>query len=321
MSCRPRPIVLVLLLALAGCQPATEPAPTSLAGDALLALRARYGAPTQVFSYNPQRVDVFRTASGGALATGSQAFLDITTGSPAPGPLRLEVREVLTKADMVLSGVPSMGQGEVYESGGHYLVQASTADHRYLLLSPRVKLGLAVPTPPQLTGVYNLGVYCPAQFGSLPLGWQPSPDTASSVRPSAALFAGDPVYLRGLIAKGLYDTNSGWLSFARPFTRAYVPTSVRVHTDQPAAAAGNAAVYLVFSDYNAVAQLAPVSGGDFALPNMPGGAAVTVFALYGTGGKLYFGQRADTIRTGRVLAVALTEHSAAEVAALAHLLP
>lgn len=301
---------------LAGCRPAAEPQPgPAPAGDALGALHTQYGVAAQEFTYNPQRVDVFRTASGGALATGSQAFLSIGSGSPVPGPLRLEVREVLTRADMVLSGRPSMGRGEVLESGGQYLVQASTADHQLLRLSPRVKLGLATPLPARLSSHYATGLYAPDFAGNLHFAWVPNTDTASSVRPSQPLYTGDPVYFRCLIAKGLYDSNNGWLSFAQPIYTGYPPASVRVRTGQPKADAATAAVYLVFHDYNAVAEL-PASGqGNFELANVPGGAAVTVLALYTEAGRLYLGQHEDTVRTGRPFDVTLAERSLADAVA------
>lgn len=307
---------------LAGCARTDEPRPgTVLAGDALEALRAQYGAPRQVFSYNPKTIEVFRTAGGGGLATGSQAFLELAGNTPAPGPLRLEVREVLTKADMVLSGLPTMAGSQVLESGGHYFVQATDADRRTLRLSTHVKLGLATPGPPQLVGLYGMAVYQPGSPANANFSWVPSADTASSVSLSVPLYPGDEQYFRGLIGKGLYDSNYGWISYARPFYSGYGQTSVLVVTDQPAATAANSAVYLVFQDYNAVAQLAATGNGQFALDNVPARTVVTAFALYAAGGRLYFGQQTDTVRAGRPFLVKLTERSTADVAAAAHRLP
>lgn len=302
--------------ALAGCLGQESPAPTSTEnGDALAAFYARYGAAHQVFTYDPQRIDLFRTAGGGALATGSQAFLDIASGNPVPGPLRLEVREVLSRADMLLSGLPSMSQGRVLESGGHYLVQATTADHQLLRLSPRVKLGLATPLPAHLSFFADLRLYALAPGGVAGDDWVPATDTASSVQPSRPLLAGDPIYLRCLIAKGLYDSTNGWLSFGRPLDTGYPATTARVRTDRPTATAGNSSAYLVFHDYNAVARLPASGAGEFELANLPGNAAVTIFVLHTAGGQLYLGQREDTIRAGRVFTVTLAPSSAASVAA------
>lgn len=315
---RPWPIFVAGALAatLASCLPTAEPQPSpSMAGGALAALHAQYGVAAQVFSYNPQRVDIFRTASGGVLATGFQAFLSIADNSPVPGPLRLEVREVLTRADMLLSGRPSMGRGEVLESGGQFLVQARTADNQLLRLSPRVKLGMATPLPPGLSAYFPTLLYAPDYPGNVAFNWVPATDTASSVQASQPLTASDPVYYRCLIAKGLYDSNNGWLSFAHHIYTGYPTASIQVRTDQPGADAGNSAVYLVFHDYNAVAQLMPSGQGNFELTNVPGATAVTVVALYAAAGKLYLGQREDTVRAGRTFDVSLTERSPASVAA------
>lgn len=310
-------------VALAGCSRAgDDPRPGSvLAGDALEALRAQYGAPHQVFTYHPQTIEVFRTAGGGALATGSQAFLELAGNTPAAGPLRLEVREVLTKADMVLSGLPTMAGPQVLESGGHYFVQATDADHRTLRLSPRVKLGLATPGPPQLATLYGMALYRAGSAASTNFNWVPNTDSASGVTLSTPLYSGDPPYFRSLIGKGLYDGNYGWLSYARPFYSGFGQTSVLVVTDQVAATAANSAVYLVFRDYNAVAQLTATGDGRFALDNIPVRTVVTAFALYAAQGRLYFGQQTDTVRAGRPFLVKLTERSAADVAAAAHRLP
>ena len=90
-----------------------------------------------------------------------------------------------------------------------------------------------------------------------------------------------------------------------------------MRTDQPSADASNSAIYLVFRDYNAVAQLSATGAGAFELANVPNDLAVTVFALHSAAGKLYLGQREDTVRAGRVFTVALTERSLADVAAQA----
>lgn len=296
------------------------PASTRLAGSLLDALHAQYGAPTQVFNYSPQRVDVFRTAGGGALAVGSNAFLDVT-GSPVATPLRLELREIVTKADMVLSGTTSMVGNEVYESAGQYYVQASPDDHRPLLLSPRVKLGLAAPGPPQLFTLLGLGLFQAPAPGPPPAAWQPAADTASSVRPGTVLAATNPLYLRCLIAKGLYDRGNGWVCFARGIYNGYPKTTVRVATGQPAADAGNAAVYLVFHAYNAVAQLVPNGLGEFTQANIPTNTPVTVFALYSADGQLYLGQRQDTVRAGQVFTLNLAPRSLVEIAAEARRIP
>lgn len=306
-----------LAAGLVSCLPTTEPQPrTSVAGSALDALRAQYGAPTQVFTYNSARVDVFRTASGGTLATGSNAFLSIGTGSLVPGLLSLRVREVLSKADMVLSGLPSMGsQGEALESGGQFLVQASTADNQLLRLSPRVKLGLATPVPAGLASRFGTLLYAPDYPGNLHFRWAPTLDTASSVQASQPLVTGDPLYFRSLIASPLYNSNNGWLSIARPLFTGYPGATVRVHLSPPDADAANAAVYLVFRDYNAVVQLAATGQGNFELANVPGQAAITVVALYAAASKLYLGQHADTVRAGQLFQVPLAERSVADVAA------
>ena len=322
ISIRTALILGLLAAGLAACSHTSEPRPGSvLTGDALEALHAQYGAPSQLFTYQPQTIQVFRTAGGGALATGYQAFQELAGNTTVHSPLRLEVREVLTKADMVLSGLPTMVGNQVLESGGHYFVQATDADHRLLRLSTRLKLGLATPGPPQLDTPYGMGLYQPGSAASNGFGWVPNADSASSVMLTPQAYADDPPYFRCLIAKGLYDSNYGWVSYARPFDSGFGRTSVTVVTDQPAATAANSAVYLLFRSYNAVAQLTATGQGRFAQDNIPARTVVTALALYTAGGRLYFGQQTDTVRAGRPFLVKLTERRPAEVAAEVRRLP
>ena len=304
---------------LAACRHLDDPrASTVLAGDALAALRAQYGVARQEFNYNPQKVETYRTAGGGSLAVGSQAFRELAGNAPAFSPLRMEVREVLTKADMVLSGVPTPAGPQVLESGGQYFVRVTNADRQQFLLSPRVKLGLSTPGPSQDL-LYGMALYRADSPAGTDFGWVPSADTASSVEVSRPLYAGAPQFFRCLIAKPLYDNNYGWISYARPIYSGYAQTSVRVLTNQPAAS--SAAVYLVFKDYNAVAPVLASGAGVFGQDNIPTRTVATAIALCSVGGRLYYGQQTDTVRVGQVFNLQLTPRSLAEVAAEVRRLP
>ncbi len=321
-----RRFVLLPLLALAGClsPEAPAPAPPAVAGDTLAALRTAYGVQPQYFNCDPRLVSTYRTPGGSFLSIGYQAFLSAGTAVPAPGPVRLEWREVFGKADMVLSGIPSMAGGEVMEAGGAFFLQAAV-DRRPLLLSARVRLGLATRPPAQLADHYGMGLYYPRT--SSPANrfpWEASTDTASSVRVPPSL-PGDPANFVCLLGQGLFNHGTGWVGFLRPISTGGPPAAVRVAVAPPAGAppatAANTVAYLVFHDYNAVAQLEATAPGEFALPRVPAGAAATAFVLYANGGRLYLGQQVGRTGGPAGFAAALVEASPAAVAAAARQLP
>lgn len=309
---------LAALVALAGCASLSDPTPAVKAppvNDALGAFHARYGVAAQRFSYESRNVSVFFTAKGNSFAVGYKAFLSVAGNETVAGPVQMEVREVVSKSEMLLSGMATMAGEEVLETGGQYFFRA-TQDNRSLRLSPRVRLGFAAKGPAQLAGGSPLGMqfYCAASpVVPSSFDWVPVTDTASSLEIIPRRAPADPDVYRYLVGPGLHDLGSGWVSFGRPFSLA-PPTPVTVAVDAPA---GATEVFLVFNYFNAIAQLRATPAGTFSLAHVPTGADVTVVVLRATPDlhTLYFGTARGLVGPDQQFAPTLTPMSDAAVAA------
>lgn len=312
------PALVAAVTALAGCaklDDLTAPISAPPVNNALGAFHTRYGVASQLFTYDPQRISVFFTARGNSFAVGYKAFLSVGTNESVVGPVQLEVREVVSKSEMLLSGISTMAGGEVLETGGQYFFRA-TQDHRSLRLSPRIRLGFAAKGTPQLAGSSPLGMqfyYVPSPAVPTLFNWAPVTDTTSSLEIIPRRAPTDPDVYRYLLGPNLHDLGSGWVSFARPFSLA-LPTPVTVTVDAPA---GDTEVFLVFNYFNAIAQLAATPTGTFSLAGVPTGADVTVVVLRATPDlhTLYFGTARGLVSPNQQFAPTLTPMSDAAVAA------
>lgn len=304
---------LLVLTACLKSEPAPRLPPTT---NALGNFHARYGVASQFFTNDPQRISTYYTARGNRISVGYKAFLTAGLNEPVEGPVQLELREVLSKSEMVLSGTSTMAGEEILETGGQYFFKG-TRDNRSLQLSTRVKLGFATYSPPQLAGRYidGMRLYCiPNGQPPGPFRWAQATDPASDVEVARQPVLTDPDVFLCLIATSLYDNGSGWFSYAQPFALAARPTPVEVAVNAPA---GDTEVYLVFRDFNAVAQLAATAAGTFALPNVPTGTDVTVVVIRATpdARTFYFGLERGRVGANQRFAPALTPLSDAAVAA------
>ena len=304
-----------LLLLLSACG-SPEPAPTSalLSRNLLADFQGARGASEQYFDYDPQKVSVYFTAQGGTLAVGYHAFLNLSSSELAATPIRLTVREVYTKAAMVLTGTPSMAGDEILETGGQFFIRASH-DNQSLHLSPRLRLGLNSRSPTQLLSQRNMQLYYAPSLDK-PFNWALVQDTASSVEGIRSQQPDEPNAFRCLIGRGLYDSGTGWISYGRPLATGTAPTTVQVHVAEAATSDAQTVVYLVFADYNAVAQLPPTGPDTFALPTIPLGTTVTAVVIRADNRqhKLFFGQQqVGAVLPNQQLTPALHEANPADI--------
>ena len=308
------PLYGLLLLLLSACN-SPEPAPTLplLSRNLLADFREAQGAQPQYFDYDPQKVSLYFTTQGGTLAVGYHAFLSLSSSELATTPIRLTVREVYTKADMVLTGTPSMAGDEVLETGGQFFIRASH-DNQSLHLSPRLRLGLNSRSPAQLLSQRNMQLYYAPSLDQR-FNWALVQDTASSVEGVGRPQPDGPALFRCLIGRGLYDTGTGWISYGRPLATGTAPTTVQVHVAE-ATSDVQTAVYLVFADYNAVAQLPATGPGTFALPTIPLGTNITAVVIRADNRqhKFLFGQQqVGAVLPNQQLTPTLHEASSSEI--------
>ncbi len=126
---------------LAPAPPSVEPLPAALQGSFLRSL----AKPSQWFKVNPTRDTVLRFAEGGSLTIPAGALR--TRNGRIAGPVKLEVREYYSTADIVLNRLSTTAQGRLLETGGMVYL-AVTAAPEPCEVAPGAKLTLQLPARP-----------------------------------------------------------------------------------------------------------------------------------------------------------------------------
>jgi TonB family protein len=102
----------------------------------------RLAKPSQWFELNPARDTIMRFAEGGSLRIPARALR--TRGGLPAGPVKLEVREYYSTADIVLNRLSTTAQGRLLETGGMVYL-AATAGTESCEVAPGAKLTLQLP--------------------------------------------------------------------------------------------------------------------------------------------------------------------------------
>ncbi|BAV09549.1 hypothetical protein SAMN05421788_101987 [Filimonas lacunae] len=101
------------------------PASTPLKADDFL---AKYTVPTQSFTGNATTGFTITGAKGTKVTFKPGAFID-GFGNVVSGNVTVTLKEILSKKDVLLSGVMTESNGQLLESGGEFLLQAKQGDN------------------------------------------------------------------------------------------------------------------------------------------------------------------------------------------------
>lgn len=162
--------------------------------------------PTQTFTINAGQYNTLTGAKGTTLYIAANAFLK-PNGDPVTGNISITLREVYGKKDMLLSGAPTLSNGNLLVSGGEIYINA-TQNGEQLTLQPG---SLTMITPPQApsNGVMQLF------FGTGNSGVNASEPTTLNwiLSDSSIVYTGDTLY--DTIPREFYYTippKLGWIN-------------------------------------------------------------------------------------------------------------
>ena len=98
----------------------------------------------QSFSINGGRDTVIIGAQGTQLRIYKNTFVD-KNGNPVTGTIEFELKEALTRADILLSGLTTTSDGKALETGGMVYTNA-TANGEAIAIAPQKYIGIAIPS-------------------------------------------------------------------------------------------------------------------------------------------------------------------------------
>ena len=306
--------LLLLVLLLTGCQfdagtvvceDGTSPGPQLPPPATIRELQTQLGAARQTFTYTPGRTNTFTGAKGTIVTIPGNAFVQY--GGPLTAPIQLTLREIFSRADMVLSDMPTVAYGQALESAGEVFLRADSS----VRMAPEAFIQLQTRNPANLASRDSMRLFvAPAAPVSGPGGgncftWYLNSDPRSSLSPSPT---GNTI----LISDVLYNNGIGWFNCDR-FYDTPNPLPLVVKIDAPNLdPTTNITVFAVFRDFNGTLAVC-----DFAAPNtfqttgVPAGARVSIVAIHTANDKLYYGRQDGTLQAGVPFAPVLQETTAA----------
>lgn len=116
--------LLAAVLMLSSCKKNNETPDTPILATEFL---AKYKVPVQSFTGNAATGFTITGTKGTKVKFKPSAFLD-ASGNVVTGTVTVTMKEILSKRDVLLSGVMTESDGQLLESGGEFLVEAKQGD-------------------------------------------------------------------------------------------------------------------------------------------------------------------------------------------------
>jgi|GEM_PF-5220219 len=274
------------------CEDGTTPGPTPTP-TSLQQLYTQMGAPVQTFTYDPSRTNIVTGGKGTVFTIPANAF--VKNGQVVKSPVELAFREIFSRADMVLSNMPTVANGRLLESAGE--VYLRTDQDTSLRLAPGATIQLQMPNPAINPRPDSMSLFVgPGRTGANPLNdcfsWNPNIDPTSSLTP----VAGGHVVT---VSSTLYNKGIGWFNcdrfYSTPNPQAITVTLPFIDIDP----AKNTMVFAVFRDFNGSLRLCDFTApGTFKTTGVPLGSAVSIFVIRTVNSKLYYGRQDGTVQAG-----------------------
>ncbi|KUG07264.1 hypothetical protein [Solirubrum puertoriconensis] len=257
----------------------------------------RYGAAPQLFSLSARTAQTVVTAKGNRFSFAANNFIRTDNQPLSNSPVRVRIREVMGKADMVLSAMPTVAQqGELLESAGEFQIQA-TQDSVPLRINDTTQVRFQTVLPPVLTSQQGMQLFVGNGVGGGAAGcfsWIPLPTAAFA--PTGGGFSGS-------VQGSLMNAGLGWINCDR-FVGLPTSPPLPITINAPTVDKTKTAVFVVFDELNAVLQLCADSNNKFTANQLPTGAKVKVLVIHVDNERVYYAKQSLVV--GSATAVTLT---------------
>ncbi|UOQ70133.1 outer membrane beta-barrel protein [Hymenobacter cellulosilyticus] len=284
------------------CEDGTTPGPVTVP-PTLNALTAQLGAPVQKITYDPTRTNVFTSPNGTVVTIPPNAFL--RRGQTGTGPVELSFREVFSRADMVLSNMPTISGGRLLESAGEVYLRADKDST--ITMAPGTKLTVQTQTPPNVASRDSMRLFVGGWgggAGSACFEWSLNRDPTSALQPSAG-GASNTI----TVSSSLYNSGLNWLNcdkfYSSPNPRTTIQVTVPGSNIDPTS---NTMVFAVFRTFNGAIRICNFKAPNiFEMPGIPTETPLSVVVIRTVESKLYYGRQNTTAQAGVAVTPTLQE--------------
>ncbi|MFK8105234.1 MAG: hypothetical protein AB8G15_22165 [Saprospiraceae bacterium] len=269
---------VLCLLAISACYlDETDPGVVTIEYSNLGEFYEAKGVALQTFDENLDSELVITGKEGTVIRIG-QNDLITPNATIATGKVKVELREIYTKSQMILSNMTTSSQGEVLESGGQMYLTVTNAADETLSLKSGANLSAMMPKSNSST-IANPGEMT-AFYGIEDLGFSWIQDQNGSVDFDSI---GDSF--------NLLTNRFGWINCDYFYQTTTPKTTVRFGVSLPNSANIEVAAFMVFTDINSVMGLNySTTDKEFFKSNIPTNESVSLIVIGMDATSFYFAQ-------------------------------
>jgi hypothetical protein len=284
--------VSLMVVFLAGCKEKKNEVPIPAAtSNSIADFIKRNTTASQNFKVNVSHSDTTITGQKGTIVKIPKNAFVTMNGQPVNGEVTIEMKEIFSKSEMILSCIPTISDGKLLESGGEIYINATTAAGEPLKIDSIRNPTVQVPNNnnPQA----GMTLFSGDQNGDK-FNWKPVPvdsviytfntlDTLSMIyHPFTSFVPVNGHYVFTL-------KNFGWTNCDRFWSSSNV-TTIKVDCQKFNSYAN---VYVVFKNLKCAIQLHQSNDGLYSsdwegLTNMPIGEEITIIAISVQDNKSYY---------------------------------
>ncbi len=285
------------LLAISACYlDETDPGVITIEYNNLAEFYEAKGVALQTFDKDLDS-ELVVTGKEGTVIRIEQNDLITPNATIATGKVKVELREIYTKSQMILSNMTTSSQGEVLESGGQVYLSVTNAANETLSLKNGANLSAMMPKSNSST-IANPGEMT-VFYGIEDLGFSWIQDQNGTVDFDSV---GDSF--------NLLTNRFGWINCDYFYQTTAPKTTVRFGVNFPNNANLEVAAFMVFSDINSVMGMNySATDKEFFKANIPTNESVSLVVIGMDATSFYFGQEDIVTSTNLNLNIALSQIS------------
>jgi hypothetical protein len=251
------------------------------------------GVPDQFFTINTDTVSYFVTTNYTGVLVDSGAFVN-SSNEIVIGPVTIRLKEMITKKDMILSGIFPVAGGQPLVSGGEFYIEAIKNGEKLRLARPNaITLGIPCKDTIRKTnyrGFYETNLTAETDWGT----------PSDTIVPFSNGMAGP-----GSVSGFYYDftvDSLAWINCDHFYSAGGVMTDIKANVIGSQYIESNTKVFLAFTDENSASYMSKESGlyvpsGGYQLPL---GLNITFVAISIVNGQYYSAFQSTSVTPGHI---------------------
>jgi hypothetical protein len=258
--------------------------------------------PSEYFVVNSSKNISLKTKGGSIITFEKNSFVD-SLNQPVPGDVNIEVKEILTPAEMIYNQVYPVSDGKLLESGGQFYIHPKK-NSKSLKLAPGKQVQIMLPNLGISMGGMRVFNGRPTNSGTgSSVNWKINNNPGNVVAFDSLNFSG----LGALSPKKLFSDSIEWVNCDK-FVYDQKISYLFIYPNP--SEFDEIAVFVVFNGRNALASLGLLTNTSMISSNYLVSRPATIVALARKGKKLFASINSTTLVNGGSTTLNFIEYSA-----------